>query len=377
LQTLCRFEETAPRCNNPAPRRNVKSAILLVAALAGAIAAAGGAGLSETRPRHTVTPRAAAPPGEATREQAGEAREQAEALLARAADLTNLMAPGSPPFRLRATVDVAGLKHGVANGVYLLVWAAPDRYREEIGLPGFNQSIVVTDGKLWRRRDLDYVPLRAMQLRSLLSIPIHLDRNPAGGLSLSQRRAGGVRADCAEIQEGPSRRRMCVDPATGLPIFVEYSAPAAPGRWEFSDYAPVGGRRFPRVLRIVVGSKPLITVHVDLLEPAASLNPATFSPPEGSEAHAWCAAPSPPIEIPDPWTRLALPIPDLKGGRVTVYFIVGTDGKPHDAHVVESLNPVMDDWFLQTVLRRRYKPASCGGEAIEHEAIDGMEITAR
>src|SRR5437867_478162 len=72
-------------------------------------------------------------------------REEAASLLARAQALTDLRAAGNPAFRLRAHVIVWGHGQGL-EGEYDLVWAAPERWREEMTLPGYNEVVVADQG---------------------------------------------------------------------------------------------------------------------------------------------------------------------------------------------------------------------------------------
>src|SRR5712692_10622002 len=98
----------------------------------------------------------------------GTNKKQAAIELAKATELIAFEAPGSPPFRLRARVRAMGLKGPDANGVYLLAWAAPERFREEISLASFHETNVAAGDKLWQARNLSYRPLRAWQTLSLV-----------------------------------------------------------------------------------------------------------------------------------------------------------------------------------------------------------------
>ncbi len=78
-----------------------------------------------------------------------------------------------------------------------------------------------------------------------------------------------------------------------------------------------------------------------------------------------CATSRPPEAI-------ATPNPVLAGAdshdRVTVSFIVGTDGKVHSALVLGGGDLRADVAVLETVRRWRYRPATCNGVPTEVEA---------
>jgi TonB family protein len=77
-----------------------------------------------------------------------------------------------------------------------------------------------------------------------------------------------------------------------------------------------------------------------------------------------CESSNPPeaLATPDP----LLDIADL-GSKVTVSFIVGTDGKVHSPFILVSAGPNPDRTVLQTVRSWRYRPAQCNGAPTETE----------
>jgi len=53
--------------------------------------------------------------------------------------------------------------------------------------------------------------------------------------------------------------------------------------------------------------------------------------------------------------------------KVSVSFIIGTDGRVHSALILESAGPAEDRTILDTVRSWRYRPALCNGAATETE----------
>ena len=77
-----------------------------------------------------------------------------------------------------------------------------------------------------------------------------------------------------------------------------------------------------------------------------------------------CEASIPPEALATP--NPLLDIGDL-GRKVTVSFIVGTDGKVHSPLILVSAGPKEDRAVLQTVRSWRYRPATCNGAPTETE----------
>jgi TonB family protein len=78
-----------------------------------------------------------------------------------------------------------------------------------------------------------------------------------------------------------------------------------------------------------------------------------------------CGAAQPPqaLTTPDP----LLEDTDLSS-KVSVSFIIGTDGRVHSALIMESAGPNEDQTVLDAVRSWRYRPALCNGVPTEAEA---------
>ncbi len=89
---------------------------------------------------------------------------------------------------------------------------------------------------------------------------------------------------------------------------------------------------------------------------AAMLHASADTTCEASEPPEPLATPNPLINIIDPDTR------------VSVSFIIGTDGRVHSPLILESAGPAEDRTILDTVRFWRYRPGMCNGAATESEA---------
>lgn len=77
-------------------------------------------------------------------------------------------------------------------------------------------------------------------------------------------------------------------------------------------------------------------------------------------------------ETAEPPQALATPDPLIErsgsGARITVSFVVGTDGRVHSLFILEDDNPSEDGTVLKAVRSWRYRPARCNGVPVEAEA---------
>jgi TonB family protein len=85
-----------------------------------------------------------------------------------------------------------------------------------------------------------------------------------------------------------------------------------------------------------------------------------------------CAENQPPEALATP--NPLLDQPD-EGGKASVSFIIGTDGRVHSAFVLESAGPQEDQAILHTVSYWRYRPATCNG--VPTEAEGKIEFSSR
>jgi TonB family protein len=92
---------------------------------------------------------------------------------------------------------------------------------------------------------------------------------------------------------------------------------------------------------------------------------SNFATVPHTTAHASCEASDPPeaLATPDPLLDLI-----GKDAKVTVSFIIGTDGLVHSPLILESAGPPEDRTVLNTVRSWRYRPAMCNGVPTEAEA---------
>lgn len=98
---------------------------------------------------------------------------------------------------------------------------------------------------------------------------------------------------------------------------------------------------------------------------ASTLHDSKFAAMLHASANTNCEASEPPepLATPNPLLDIAEP-----STRVSVSFIIGTDGRVHSPLILESAGFAEDRTILDTVRSWRYRPAMCNGSATETEA---------
>jgi TonB family protein len=98
---------------------------------------------------------------------------------------------------------------------------------------------------------------------------------------------------------------------------------------------------------------------------SSAVHDSEFAAVQQPAARAVCGASRPPqaLATPDPLLDEA----ELNS-KVSVSFIVGTDGRVHSALILESAGPNEDRTILDAVRFWRYRPATCNGVPTEAEA---------
>jgi TonB-like protein len=299
------------------------------------------------------------------------ANEQTAALLAKAADLTNITAQGSPPFRIRAEVKFSAIKTGTAVGTLTILWAAPDRIRRELVFPGYSEVDVLSHDKAWRT--VKVPPLRSWQLKGLLDVSRPWMLQPKE----KAKRARQIESDtghtiCVEFSKNWTKRELCVDAIGGFPVSV--MASSGPDTIIYKDYALFSDKWLPRHMLLRRDRTDLVEVRVQSLD-ATAPDEGAFVPPAGAIPVPWCADLSPAKLVyglssygaPDAQIRVqGTRVPK---GSTTVYYLIGTDGHIHDPVVIESQLPEFDDALLKALKAAHYKPATCSGKPVEQEVI--------
>jgi hypothetical protein len=303
-------------------------------------------------------------------------RKEAEALalVQRAHDLCDLRAPGSPPFHMEGHFKFYGMAAGTAEGKYVLDWASPDQWREEITFPGFSQVRVGGKDRVWIHRNIPYRPMRVMQLDDALSAArLNTLKHEVRIKALRRIKVDGEPLDCVktQIEDWPSE--LCFDPVKGVIVRDSNSWMT----FEFKNYSGLGSKSFPQTIRALERDRLAIEVELSARLTAGEPDAAMFVPPGGSLEWQTCADPQPPKPIADPSPPYPEPerLARIQGVEIA-YILVDSNGVGHDAAILRSIGPAFDALTVKTLESQwKFKPAMCGNTPVPYEVT--VEVSFR
>jgi TonB family protein len=302
-----------------------------------------------------------------------------DALVERAREASEIRSDENGPFRLRARVRVWDEAGAETEGVYQEIWRASDEWRQEISFQGFHQIFVRKNARAWRQGNMDYRPYRVFQFVQTLRFPYYLRLRPGEKAEkIEEVEAAGARLTCAALKTtivpdvqtlARFDRRLCFEIPRGILLRQEYSNAV----WEYADYAPLGGKLFPRILRYSENGRRVIEVVVEELKLETDPEATFLLPTPQAVIHDWCDSPDPPRILLQP--RPHYPKEARRagiGGLVRVYVVVGKDGKAHSPTVVQSPGPDFDRALLKSLPGWRFRPAMCRGKPTD--AVTFVEL---
>ncbi len=306
-----------------------------------------------------------------------------QALLHRAKQLTDIEAPGSPPFVMiaRAHLEFAGKS---TDGMYGISWAAPDRFREAFSFPDYKETDVVVGHKCYRERTSSARPLLVTQLESLLTLPLRWKTDPAAKIGkIDTLRNRGQENTCIDLSKFPETDRVCI--ATTDNDLVSFdggvvdpmleSGIESNGRFEFGNYATVGTKRFPRKLTFRRNDGMFIEADIQQITLVRSFVATEFQPPVGADETGWCAEPKTSGEISfwpvNPvmiWVNRGKAV-SLPNGFFAAYLAIDPRGNVKRSQVLYSVGKHADAILLGWLRDGHYPIKRCGSKRIGWDFI--------
>ncbi len=319
---------------------------------------------------------------------AGDEQQRGVALVARAAQLENLLAPDTGRFRLRVHVKLFGLVDGTREGEVLLLAAPPSQSFEVVRFPGYMEMTGLTDGQRWRKRNVVDKPFRFHEVSQLLDVASHLRLAPGEIVrSISQQTVAGRPASCVETgptaalwqrdiagrakvpEVGPwkdSRATLCFDADTGALLSAEYGKELP--RFEYEGQVALGAKAYPKTLRCFEGKELAVEATVvELVADSGAQTDDGFAVPAGADRWPACETPTPPSLVTkkdagvDTYAKAR-----RKFGTVIALAEVGTDGLIHDLAFIQA-HGVLHDNVKKASKEWKYAPATCNGVPVPSE----------
>lgn len=285
-------------------------------------------------------------------------------LLSRASEISDIHHQGASPFTLKAEFRVHDRDKDEV-GTYTEIWLSNEKWRRE-AVAGHSRRLELGSGRKKWMLDEDLNP----RYFNTLSSNFNLTTPPKEAKVKEVRNGviGGLQVSCIRTESPFLKETYCVDPRDGTLLQRESVLKAADKSKttvQFADYQPFGDRLFPRQIHQITERQGSIDITVSELSSEVSSDAALFAAPVGAVELGNC----------DPGKTLrpqvqSSPDPEFPAnapnsqGYVVLSLVVGTDGKTHLIHVVQSGGEAFDVSAVRAVQQWKFRPATCQGEPI-------------
>lgn len=285
-------------------------------------------------------------------------------LLEHAATLQGIRDHGSQPFQLRMRIHAEHIVARPMDGSYAEVWMAPDKWRREIGFPGFSQLEIGDADSKWMARDLDFRPrvayLTAMAIETFMWP--HIDGETIK--SVRGKKIKGVELSCVDVaNKGETYPRgLCFD-SSGVLVNEAYGQE----RFEYGDFSTFGGKLFPKSIRVYEQDNKVLEINADALTAPADSRPELFQHTTTAHRMASCER-----WYVVPGTKVAPQYPESaraahQQGTVILYLLLSGRGEVEKTSVLQSAGRALDQSATEAVKRWVYSPIKCGPVPLETE----------
>lgn len=223
-----------------------------------------------------------------------QSEERAQAILKKAADVTNIEAQGAQPFLLVARTSWTQFGK-TTEGQFAQAWQAPSRFRRETTLPGFIEAVVAAGDVLYRTRNADFIPLGAIRPVALLQVSAQVAHLTTNHLRIEDPPStSSIQCISAvtEFNRASVQHVVCVDPATGAPLSEQNKfSSGGISRITFTDYSSIGKKQIPLHIKYDDTAGVHGEFKVLKLNAVANFPDTTFQRPAQSIEQPWCAEP--------------------------------------------------------------------------------------
>ena len=281
------------------------------------------------------------------------------ALVQHAIEMSNIRSTDVGAFRLHARVHV--FEEPPTDADYLLIWAAPDRWREEITVASRHTVWIGGKNTVATKDESEQAQKIHLAMRSLdFAALLYIKPGESFG-SLKNQNENGTRVEClSQKAKDTAAAELCFDSATGVLIRTRYQGfVISDGITEFSGYAEFRGKLVPRVVRRFNGKYLHQQIEVQELTYDPSPDPSLFETGPQFKTSPGCEHPVAPTLIkmhsPEHPTQLMNGTPQV----VELSATVNETGGVQDIAVTHSAGAV-DAYVIKALEKWKFAPATCG-----------------
>jgi TonB family protein len=278
-------------------------------------------------------------------------------LVQRAAETSNIRITEVGPFRLRVRVHVN--RDQPIDADYLLIWAAPDQWREEISTGNDHAIRIGGRNTVSIKSDSEQTQAIRSILRSL-DVPAILYVKPNQTLgSVKNRNHEGNKVQClSRAAKLSSKNELCFDAVTSVLVKNE----SGDSTTEFSKFAEFKGKQFPWLVTTFGGKKVHDLIEVEELTGIAP-DSSLFSADAQYKTVPGCEHPvvPTPIRLPDPEYPAQLRTSNPQTVKLSA--TVNETGAVEGISVVRSAG-ALDAYAINALRTWTFAPATCGAIAV-------------
>jgi TonB family protein len=246
---------------------------------------------------------------------------------------------------------------------YLLIWATPDRWREEISVGNDLAIRVGAKATISIKGDTEQTQAIRSQLRSL-DFEAVLYVKPSQSLGdVKNINHDGVAMQClSRTAKRVSKTKLCFDVATGALVKEESENSTT----EFSKYSDFKGKLFPRLVTTFHGKEPHELIEVQELTYDSAPDPSLFDTVAQYKQYktmSGCEHPvvPTPMELPDPEYPAQLRARSPQAVKLSA--TVNEAGRVESIAVIRSAG-ALDVYAINALKTWKFLPATCGSRAV-------------
>ena len=275
-------------------------------------------------------------------------------LVDRARQNFDMQAAGTPPYQLKVSFDASGRVAYTGAGEMEETWLSAQRWQWSAHLGAYSQNRIFLSGRVFDDKTLSGIPMRVQMVRGTLLWPI-TGPGPHALMKATPANWKGVDVVCALFSGAGNaavattgrqwqENEYCFDPKNSL-LMTYSEAPGIYVSYDYSNALSFHGRIIPRTITFVEGGSTVLTIHVDRLKDADTVDPALLTP-------------TPQMVTPGPILAgryrfpRAVPAPSGYQGSVQpviVHATVGSDGRVLEAEALQTSDTLLSDSALDFV----------------------------
>ncbi len=282
-----------------------------------------------------------------------------------------LIAPGSPPFHLRATISDG------MDATIEIFWVRPDKWRRRTISDGFAQTLIMNGDQVFEHDSDNFFPVRLHALATLMVDPKPLlDEYKPGGTLLTK--ANGASSESGTTCFDPDHK-MCVMHAFGLKETVGVAGHTV----DFLNYQEFHGQRIARRLVFTVSVGDFLTADVTSLEDLKDPDESLFAIPDPTPREQRIVS----ATLHEQELRsLALEAPQIiwpqaldgaETGKASFYLAIDPKGRLREVLPVETCNERTNDSAIRQIRTWKFKQAMRDGFAVQAEGILTFDVNTR